>query len=136
MLGLQYTQAGGSRPIAGTWDILGPGRAEEASADITGTGGKAVTELRQGNTLNYGGAEHTVSSVNDDNSFSLTSPWGGPSGKGVTLNVSGKKPEIKPDAAALAASAPRPVWKNPVVIITVVGIALVLTYFLIRRKKR
>lgn len=138
MLGLQYTQPGGIRALSGKWDLIGPGQKEaEASEAVTGTGGKAMSELKPGNTFTYGESEHTIASVDDDNSFSLTSPWGGPSGKGVEVYVSGIKPEaaMTPEEAAAASGAARPFYKSPLFIIAVIA-GLALTYYFIRRRKK
>ncbi len=138
MLGLQYTQPGGIRALSGKWDLIGPGQKEDASEAVTGTGGKAISELKPGNTFTYGESEHTIASVDDDNSFSLTSPWGGPSGKGVEVYVSGIKPEAAmtpEEAAAAAGGAARPFYKSPLFIIAVIA-GLALTFYFIRRRKK
>ena len=144
MLGLQYTQPGGIRALTGKWDLIGPSQKDEASDTVKGSGGKAKSEVKPGNTFTYGDSEHTISSVDDDNTFTLTSPWGGPTGKGVEVYISGLKPEseMTPAEAKAAgvqlpgvASTLRPFYKSPIFIILMIGAGLALTYYLVRRKK-
>ncbi len=119
--GLQYTQPGGIRALTGRWDLTGPGQSDEASDQITGSGGNAMAETRQGNTFTYGDSEHTVKEVPDDNTIVLTSPWGGPSGKGVEVYVSGQLPAAK-------AAGRRPIYKSPVGIILILGVTGAAAY--------
>lgn len=148
MLGLQYTQPGGIRALTGKWDVLGPGQADDASDTWTGNGGAALKEARVGNTVTYGESEHTISDVPDDNTIVLTSPWGGPSGKGVQVYLSGLLPQDaggppeldaagKPKASLVSSSgAATPIWKNPIIIVAILAVAGLATYLILIRKKK
>ena len=142
MLGLKYTQPGGIRALTGKWDLAGPGQTDEASDTITGSGGNAQSETVPGNTFTYGDSEHTVKDVPDDNTIILTSAWGGPSGKGAEVYVSG----LKPDPATVAAlakskgggvtSGGAPIWKSPIFIASVLAVAVIVTVVVIRMRKK
>ena len=157
MLGLQYTQPGGIRALTGKWKLKGPNQKEEASETIEGSGGKALTEAREGNTFTYGNSEHSISSVDDDNTITLTSAWGGPSGANAEVYVSGLKPDAvvsqggmpdgsagcaagatgaAPGAAGVISCSAKPFYKSPYFIAFAVLAGLGITYFVIRRSRR
>ncbi len=150
MLGLQYTQPGGIRTLTGKWDLVGPVNKDkdDASDTISGSGGNATKEARKGNTFTYGESEHDIKDVPDDNTIVLSSPWGGPSGKGVTVYVSGQLPQAvggppeldaqgKPIPMVVSSSgAATPFYKNPIIIIAVLAVAGLAAYLLLTGKKK
>jgi hypothetical protein len=144
MLGLQYTQPGGIRTLSGKWNLTGKsrtGKEQDPSDQVTGTGGKALTELRAGNTFTAGNLEYAVASVESDNAFTITAPWGGPDEAGIEIYASGLKPDaaMTPEEAKAAgvvlSGAARPFYKSPLFIVAVIA-GLALTFYFIRRRTK
>ena len=117
-LGDMTQQPGGVRTLSGSWSI------EHGNEVVTGNGGnKARSELRQGNTITFGNAQHTVASdPSSDGEFTLTSPWGGKTSESANIQVSGLLPLFKDPGAR------RPIYKSPLGIILILGVTGAAAY--------
>jgi hypothetical protein len=128
--------AEGWRPVGrvDTDDGTNPNSDEDTVKTLIGNGvTNFLSTVSPGNTIIVNGDERGVIEVTDDKTLIIDSKWTGGTSKGSYIWAKGKLPLVGGEAAG--ALAVNPLWKNPVVIIAIVGGALLLAYYLINRRK-